>query len=69
VTPEQIKQDKRYTVAAEEAKRWARAAIRCLEEGLPCSAVLELHTAFGMAKQASWVWQELEKEVPASGTE
>jgi hypothetical protein len=69
VTPKQIKQDVRYTVAAEEAKRWARAAIRCLDEGLPCSAVLELKTALGMAKQAFWVWQELEKEVPASGAE
>jgi hypothetical protein len=69
VTPEQIKQDERYLAATKEAKRQARAAIRCLDEGLPFSAMLELHTAFGMAKQAFWVWQELEKEVPNSGTE
>jgi transposase-like protein len=68
VTPDQIRQDERYTVAAEAAKRWARAAIRCLDEGLPRSATMELETALGMAQQAVWVWQELEKETPTSGT-
>jgi hypothetical protein len=67
--PEQIKQDERYLAAAKEAKRQARAAIRCLDEGLPFSAVLELHNALGMARQAHWLWQQLEKELPDSGTE
>jgi hypothetical protein len=67
VTPEQIKQDERYLAATEEAKRQARAAIRCLDEGLPSIAVLGLDNALGMARQAHWLWQQLEKEVPDSG--
>lgn len=69
MTPEQIKQDERYLMASREAKRWARAAARALDRELPLSAVLELKTSFGMAKQALWVWQQLEKEVLDSGTE
>lgn len=67
MTPKQIRQDERYLAATEEAKRQARAAIRCLDEGLPGVAVLGLDTACGMARQALQSWQQLEKETPDSG--
>jgi hypothetical protein len=67
VTPEQIRQDERYLAASKEAKHQARAAIRCLDEGLPGVAVLGLDNALGMARQALWLWQQLEKEIPDSG--
>jgi hypothetical protein len=69
VTPDQIRQDERYLAAAKEAKRQAHVAIRCLDEGLPRVAVLGLDNALGMAKQALWLWQQLEREIPDSGAE